>query len=76
MPGVRISLNGTYGLLDERLDFQGTARLDAKLSETTTGIKSFLLKAIDPLFAKKNAGAVLPIKISGTRSRSSFGLKP
>jgi hypothetical protein len=74
VPGVIISLNGSYGLLDERLDFHGTARLDAKLSKTTTGIKSFLLKAIDPLFEKKNAGAVLPIRIGGTGSRPSFGL--
>ncbi len=74
VPGVGISLNGKYGLLDEQLDFHGTARLEAKLSEMTTGFKSFLLKAVDPLFKKKNAGAELPIKITGTRDDPSFGL--
>jgi hypothetical protein len=74
VPGVRVALNGTYGLEDEKLDFHGTASLEAKLSEATTGIKSFLLKALDPFFKKKNAGAVIPIKIGGTRKEPSFGL--
>ncbi len=72
VPGVAISLNGTYGLLDERLDFHGTARLEAKLSQTTTGVKSFFLKAIDRFFEKKNAGAVLPINIGGTTENPTF----
>jgi hypothetical protein len=74
VPGVAVSLTGTYGLPDQRLDFHGTARLDAKLSQTTTGIKSFLLKAVNPLFERKKAGAVLPIKITGTEDAPSFGL--
>jgi uncharacterized protein involved in outer membrane biogenesis len=74
VPGVEISLSGTYGLLDERLDMHGTARLDAELSQMTTGFKSFLLKAFDPLFSRNGAGALLPIKIQGTRSSPSFGL--
>jgi hypothetical protein len=74
VPGAEIDLNGTYGLRSEELDFHGTASLQAKLSQTTTGFKSFLLKAVDPFFKGKNAGAVLPIKISGTRDSPSFGL--
>ncbi len=74
VPGIAIALRGTYGLIDEKLDLRGTARLQAKLSETTTGFKSLLLKAVDGLFAKKNAGAVLPLKISGTANSPSFGL--
>lgn len=74
VPGVSISLDGTYGLPDKRLDFHGTARLDAKLSQTTTGFKSFLLKALDPFFSKKKAGAAIPIKIGGTLESPSFGL--
>ena len=56
------------------MDLRGTARLEAKLSETTTGFKSFLLKAVDPFFKKKNAGAVIPIKITGSQESPSFGL--
>ena len=74
VPGVAVHLNGTYGLRDERLNLKGTASLQAKLSETTTGFKSFLLKAVDPSFKKKNAGAVIPIKIEGTKDKPSFGL--
>ncbi len=74
VPGVSVALNGRYGLLDRQMEFHGTARLDAKLSQTTTGFKSFLLKAVDPFFEKKNAGTVLPIKIGGTRDNPSFGL--
>ncbi|MGB6235639.1 MAG: AsmA-like C-terminal region-containing protein, partial [Candidatus Acidiferrales bacterium] len=72
--GVAVLLNGTYNLDTEELNFRGTLKLEAKLSQTTTGVKSFLLKMIDPLFEKKKAGTVLPIKITGTREQPSFGL--
>jgi hypothetical protein len=76
VPGVAIILNGRYGLENQSLHFQGTAKLDAKLSQTTTGFKSMLLKAVDPFFKKKGsaAGAVVPITISGSRDKPSFGL--
>ena len=74
VPGADVQLSGSYGLENEALDFRGTLRMQAKLSETTTGVKSFLLKALDPFFKKKKAGAVIPIKITGTREQPSFGL--
>lgn len=67
-------LNGTYDLDSEVLNFRGTLSLGAKLSQTTSGMKSLLLKLVNPVFEKKNAGAVLPIKITGTREKPSFGL--
>ncbi len=74
VPGVAINLNGTYGLLNSEMNFRGTARLDAEVSQTTTGWKSLLLKAVDPIFKKKNAGAEIPIQIKGTPEKPSFGL--
>jgi hypothetical protein len=74
VPGVRVSLKGTYGLEDNALDFRGKARMEAKLSEMTTGFKSVLLKAIDPFFKKKGAGAEIPIKIQGTHDQPAIGL--
>ncbi len=74
VPGVAVTLNGDYSLDGGKMDLRGTARLQAKLSETTTGFKSFLLKAVDPFFKKKGAGTVLPIKITGTQDAPSFGL--
>jgi hypothetical protein len=56
------------------MDFRGTARLVAKVSQTTTGWKSFLLKAVDPIFKRKNVGAEIPIRITGTPDKPSFGL--
>jgi hypothetical protein len=40
----------------------------------TTGVKSKLLKLVDPFFAKDGAGAVIPIRITGTKSSPKFGL--
>ncbi len=76
VPGARVSIRGNCGMRSRELDFRGTLRLDAKLSETTTGIKSFLLKLVDPFFKnkKKGSGAQLPIKVTGTLQKPSFGL--
>ena len=75
IPGAKVNLRGTYGLQSEALAFDGSLRMEATLSEAAGGgIKSFFLKAVDPVFKKRNAGAVLPIKIRGTRSEPKFGL--
>ena len=73
--GASVQLAGQYNLADESLDFKGVLRMQARLSQTTTGVKSFFLKALDPLFKGKKAGTVLPIKITGTRESPSFGLQ-
>jgi hypothetical protein len=74
IPGAMVRLDGSYGLETERLDFRGTVATEAKLSQMTTGVKSKLLKIVDPFFRGNNGGAVIPIHIGGTRSNPSFGL--
>jgi hypothetical protein len=74
IPGATLNLSGDYGLHSEQLDFRGKLRLHAKLSQTVTGFKSFFLKAVDPFFKGKDGGAVLPIKITGSREKPSIGL--
>lgn len=76
VPGAFAHLAGTYSLLTEEVNLSGTLRMDVKPSQATKGFKSFLLKAIDPLFKdkKRNAGAVVPVKITGTYSHPSFGI--
>jgi len=74
VPGAAVLLTGTYGLRTGKLDFRGELRMHATLSQATTGVKSFFLKALDPFFKKQHAGAVIPIKITGTRNSPSFGL--
>jgi AsmA-like C-terminal region len=71
--GAEVALNGKYALEKEDLDFHGKLRMKAKLSQTMTGAKSFLLKAFDPFF-RKNGQTEIPIKITGTRDHPSFGL--
>jgi hypothetical protein len=75
VPGATVQLQGTFGLLSQALDFHGTLRLQAKVSQITTGIKSLLLKPVDPFFEGKGAGTVLPIKITGTREEPLFQLE-
>jgi hypothetical protein len=72
--GALISLKGTYSLDSQELDFLGRVRLQAKLSQTTTGMKSFFLKAVDPFFRGKDGGTELPIRITGTKDKPAFGL--
>ena len=48
--------------------------MQAKLSQTTTGVKSFLLKFADPIFSKGGKGTVLPIKITGSVQDPHYGL--
>jgi hypothetical protein len=74
VPGATVRLDGSYGLRNEELGFAGTLHTQAKVSQMTTGVKSFFLKLADPLFKRKGAGAVVPIKISGTREQPKFGL--
>ena len=62
-------------LRSEQIEFDGTLRMQATISEAAGGgIKSMLLKAIDPLFRKGKAGAVVPIKVRGTRDKPKFGV--
>ena len=74
VPGASLDMQGTYVLGDGGLDFRGDLYLDAKLSQTTTGAKSLLLKAVDPFFKGNNGGARVPVKVTGTKDHPVFGL--
>ena len=74
VPGAEVALSGDYTLDGEALNFTGTARLDAHVSQMVTGWKSWLLKPVDPFFAKNGAGTEVPVKITGTRSSPQVGL--
>ena len=77
VPGARARLQGTFNLIDQKVDFRGLLFMDAKLPKATTGIKSFLLKAVDP-FLKKNrhGGARIPVSITGTYQHPSYKSDP
>jgi AsmA-like C-terminal region len=74
VPGSLVDLAGTYDLVPETLNFKGTLYMDAKVSDTTTGIKHLLLKLADPFFKRDGGGSAIPIKVTGRRSDPSFGL--
>jgi hypothetical protein len=73
MPGARVTLNGTFAAATQAMDFKGTVRLDAKLSELTTGMKSMFLKVIEPVFRRKGV-TVIPITVAGTVKNPKVGL--
>lgn len=74
IPGTHADMTGQYSLDGNTFDFHGTVKMEAKLSQMTTGWKSILLKPVDPFFRKDGAGTEVPFKITGTRSAPRFGL--
>jgi hypothetical protein len=75
LPGASVQLSGVYSMDGRKFDFHGIVRTQAELSQMVKpGWKSWLLKAVDPLFRKNGAGAQIPISISGTQSEPKFGL--
>lgn len=74
IPAASAVLNGTYNLLDEKVDLRGHLKMDAKLSDTSKGVKSFFLKVVDPLFKKKPSGSEIPVAITGTYKQPHFGI--
>jgi hypothetical protein len=75
VPGADINLLGNYSVDSGQLNFRGKLVTQAKLSQMVTGPKSIFLKAVDPFFKGKNGqGAVVPIKIGGTKDHPALGL--
>lgn len=75
LPGASVKLAGEYTLDGERFEFAGDVKTKAKVSQMVASRwKSMLLKPVDPFFKKQDAGAVIPVKISGTKTAPKFGL--
>lgn len=75
IPGAEVDLAGNYVFHSQELDFHGTARMQARLSQMMKSRwKRLALKPVDPFFAKEGYGMVVKIKITGTREKPAFGL--
>jgi hypothetical protein len=74
VPGAQVQMEGSYGVVDGALNFEGTAKMDATVSAMVGGWKGFLLKPVDRFFKKDGAGADIPIHVRGTREHPDFGL--
>jgi hypothetical protein len=73
--GATVQLAGTHSLRSKAVDLSGVALLDATVSQTQTGYKSWLLKPFDPLFRKNGAGTRLSIHVAGTQDQPKIGLE-
>ena len=74
VPGAEIDLNGTYGMKGGALNFTGTAKTQATVSELVGGWKGELLKPVDRFFKKDGAGTEVPVHVNGTREEPQFGV--
>lgn len=73
LPGAEAKLHGTFNLLNTSIHLTGTAALEKSLSHAATGWKSILLKPLSPFFRHKEAGAVVPIAVTGTAQNPKLG---
>jgi hypothetical protein len=75
VPGAAIDLKGVYDMGQDTVDFNGTVKLVARVSEMVTGWKHWALLPVDPLFAKNGAGTFLRIHIDGSSKQPKFGVE-
>ncbi len=77
VPGAEAFVSGTYSLLTEKVDLSGHMRMEAELSKTTTGVKSALLKLMQPFLHKsKHQVSVVAIRIGGTYGHPTYTAVP
>ena len=75
MPGALVDLTGRFVFATQVLDFHGTLKTEARVSQMMKARwKRLVLKPVDPFFSKRGAGTYLPVKISGSREKVEFGL--
>jgi hypothetical protein len=72
-PGTLAQIRGTYSLLNKTVKLEGVLRTNGKLSDTTSGFKAVVLKAVSP-FLKKKSTTVVPFTVGGTSTQPSFAL--
>lgn len=74
VPNALAQMHGTYNLMNQKVDLHGTLQTTAKFSQTTSGIKSVLLKPLDLVFRRKPQGATIPVHLTGTYYNPQPGL--
>jgi hypothetical protein len=74
VPGAKANLQGTYNLIDHKIDLRGQLEVATKISDTTSGGKALILKMMEPFFKKQRKGEIVPVKIAGTYEKPTFGL--
>jgi hypothetical protein len=74
VPGTEMDLAGNYNLDSDALNFTGTLKLQATVSQLVTGWKRLVLKPVDRFFEKEGAGTFLHIRIDGTAKAPAIGV--
>jgi hypothetical protein len=74
-PGIQGRLAGTFSLHEKQVHLDGAFETQGKLSDTSSGLKALLLKAIGPLWPKTDSMKSIPFAISGRGSSASFHLR-
>ena len=65
VPGAEADLGGTFNLHSKAVHLVGQLSMETDISHAETGFRSWLLKPLAPFFRKKQAGAVVPIAVTG-----------
>jgi hypothetical protein len=76
VPGANAEMEGTYDLISERVNLRGTLHMVAKLSKATTGVKSFLIKIINPFTKKDRPKKPIHFRITGTYRKPDYSISP
>ena len=74
VPGAQVDLQGALGLEPDSMDFHGSIKMQARISDMLTGWKKWVARPIDPFFEKNGAGTFLKIKVGGSTKSPTFGL--
>jgi hypothetical protein len=74
VPGAHATVNGTYNLENHSVNLRGTLDTQGNLSDTATGLKALVIKAITPLFKKQKSTRIVPFKITGAYGDTSVGI--
>jgi hypothetical protein len=74
LPGADLDLAGDYNLDSDALNFGGSLKLQATISQMVTGWKRALLKPVDRFFEKDGAGTFLNVRIDGTSKAPKLGV--
>jgi hypothetical protein len=74
VPGARASLDGDYSLIDYQARMRGLLITSGNVSAVETGVKSFLLKALNPFFKRWHQQKVVPFKVTGRYGHTNIAL--
>jgi hypothetical protein len=75
VPGAVAQGSGTYSLISKQINLSGMLSMQADLPQTTSGIKSILLKPFGWIFDKKKGkGSTVPVRVTGVYPNARFQL--